>query len=55
MCAPLAMEIQRSKPNSIEIYQNITVIYFNKTHNIIIPEHLAKQLVLKSITAGQDQ
>ena len=50
------MEIQRSKPHSTEIYQNIiTVIYFNKTHNIIIPEHLAKQLILKSITAGQDQ
>lgn len=50
------MEIQRSKLNSIELYRNIiTVVPFNKTHNIIILEHLAKLLVLKSIMAGQDQ
>ena len=56
MCAPLAVEIQSSKLHSTEIYQNIiTVIYFSKTQTITIPEHLAKQLVLKSIMAGQDQ
>jgi len=31
------------------------VVHFNKNHNIIILEHLAKQVVLKSIMAGQDQ
>jgi len=59
-CAQLAMETHRSKLHSTEIYQNITTViykylYFNMTHNTIITENLVKQLVLKSIMAGQDQ